>query len=94
MIMKKIFFTVLLLGMTLLLSAQERSMTREERFRERFPYRYEVRIGYGGTPMYDQDNFIFSGCGCYDIYVNTPGIDNLYRWKKHWISDICKEKRI
>ena len=79
MIMKRIFFTVLLLGMTLLLSAQERSMTREERFRERFPYRYEVRIGYGGTPMYDQDNFIYSCCGCYDVYVNTPGIDNLYR---------------
>lgn len=77
--MKRIFFTVLLLGMTLLLSAQERSMTREERFRERFPYRYEVRIGYGGTPMYDQDNFIYSGCGYYDVYVNTPGIDNLYR---------------
>lgn len=77
--MKRMLFAVLLMGMTFLLSAQERQMTREERFKERFPYLYEVRIGYGGTPMYDQDNFIYSGCGCYDVFRNTPGIDNLYR---------------
>lgn len=77
--MKRMLFAVLMMGMPFLLSAQERRMTREERFRERFPYRYEVRIGYGGTPMYDEENFLYSGCGCWDIYDNTPKLDNLYR---------------
>ena len=59
-----------------MLFAQESSV-KEERFRERFPFRYEVRLGYGGTPLYDEDNFMYSGC-CPDIYRPFPSLDNLY----------------
>ena len=58
-------------------------MNRKEKiFRERFPYRYELRLGYGATPMYDTDNFMRTGYFYkYDYATGPyrPSLDNLYK---------------
>ena len=75
MSMKRILFSLILLSLAATLSAQ----TKEQSFKERFPYRYELRLGYGGTPGYDADNFLYQGC-CSNVYPdNFASLDDLYQ---------------
>lgn len=58
-------------------------MNRKEKiFRERFPYRYELRLGYGASPEYDTDNFMRTNYFYkYDDATGPyrPSLDNLYK---------------
>ena len=58
-------------------------MNRKEKiFRERFPYRYELRLGYGASPEYDTDNFMRTNYfHKYDYSTGPyrPSLDNLYK---------------
>lgn len=53
------------------------AQTKEDRFRAKFPYKYEFRIGFAGYPMADYSEY---GKKCdYDTYVtNSPSLDDLY----------------
>ena len=78
--MKKIVSLICILLFAAGLSAEGRANHKEKRFRERFPYRYELRLGYGGTPMYDTDNFMPSRRYYnYDTSDMYPNLDNLYK---------------
>ena len=44
-------------------NAQTKKETRNERFKENFPYRYEISLGWGGYPILD-DSMWGSGWGC------------------------------
>ncbi len=79
MSMKRILFLLVFLCTATALFAQSDMLTKEERFRQRFPYRYELRIGYGGSPEYDLDNFMYSGCYRNDLPENFASLANLYR---------------
>ena len=80
--MKKIVSLICLLLFAAGLSAEGRTTNKEKRFRERFPYRYEVRFGYGASPVYDTDNFMRTSYFYkydYDTGPYQPSLDNLYK---------------
>ena len=64
---------------------------KEKNFSKRFPYRYELRLGYGATPMYDTDNFMRTGYFYKYDYVTgpyEPSLDNLTGFRK--APDMCQ----
>ena len=79
--MKRLLLLICLLCSAASLSAQGTG-PKEKNFSKRFPYRYELRLGYGATPMYDTDNFMRTGYFYKYDYVTgpyEPSLDNLYR---------------
>ncbi len=80
--MKKIYFIILFLVCAFsqyVLDAQ----TKEDRFREKFPYKCEFRAGFAGYPQADASQY---GNGSVNIWcgpvVNeSPSLDNLYSHK-------------
>ena len=80
--MKRFLVLICLLCVAGSLSAEGRLNRKEKSFRERFPYRYELRLGYGATPMYDTDNFMRTAYFYkYDYATGPyrPSLDNLYK---------------
>ena len=47
-------------------------------FREKFPFKYEVRLGYGGTPLYDSENFLWGGYWDIMPYPADQTLSTLY----------------
>ena len=76
--MKKTLMIFLTLAFALSLNAQDRS--RAERFREKYPWKYEFRIGYGGYPLMDTEAHLNSyGCNaCYELAQRYPDLGNMY----------------
>ncbi len=80
--MKKflITFLVLTIGAT---SVFAQRLSRSERnFRSHSPWKYELRLGYGGFPSYDRSNFLSSRWTGYYFYEPAMprgyNLDNLY----------------
>ena len=75
-------FLLLILALTAAYVAQARGPL-DDRFREIFPYKYEVRLGWGGYPENDEytymDRYHFGG-PVYDVSpsVNSPTLEQLY----------------
>ena len=65
--MKRTILMIVVLALELIgvysVSAQTRQEIRNERFKENFPFRYEVSLGWGGYPILD-DYMWGSGWGC------------------------------
>ena len=80
--MKRFLVLICLLCIAGSLSAEGRLNRKEKSFRERFPYRYELRLGYGASPEYDTDNFMRTNYfHKYDYSTGPyqPSLDNLYK---------------
>ena len=80
--MKRFLVLICLLCVAGSLSAEGRMNRKEKIFRERFPYRYELRLGYGASPGYDTDNFMRTNYFYkYDYSTGPyrPSLDNLYK---------------
>ena len=69
------FLLVLSAGISI--NAQE-SNRKEDIFREKFPYGHEIRIGYGGSPVYDQSNFLWRAWHDILLYSPYPSLNELY----------------
>ncbi len=63
--MKKLLLTFLVLTLGATSVFAQRLSKSERNFRTHSPWRYEVRIGYGGFPSYDRSNFLSSHWGYY-----------------------------
>ena len=72
-------FTVLLITLSAAMSgyAQETDK-KEQAFKEKFPFEYEVRLGYGGAPLYDYENFLWREYWDVMPYPVNPSLSNLY----------------
>lgn len=79
--MKRLLFSLLTLIVSLSAFAQDMSNEREEKFREKFPYKYEVRLGWSGYPILEANNFPNRGRSYYediDIGYNKYALNDLY----------------
>ncbi len=52
---------------------------RDGNMKEKLPFRYEVRLGWGGYPLMDSYMFDESPFGNCDIAYASPSLGNLYR---------------
>ena len=85
--MKRTILMIVVLALELIgvysVSAQTRQEIRDEQFKENFPYKYEVSIGWAGYPILD-DYMWGNGWGCSacaemaDIY-NMGQLGNIYK---------------
>lgn len=72
-----------ILALTAVCTATEARGPLDDRFREMFPYRYEVRLGWGGYPENDEYTYMDGshfGKPVPDVYPsgNYPTLDQLY----------------
>ena len=76
MTMKRILMIVTVLTFCASLSAQ--NLVKEQVFRAKFPWKYELRIGYGGYPLMDSEQFLnpYSYCECEAPMF--PELGNMY----------------
>ena len=82
--MKRILLTALALITGALALAQDWKVELNKTFKENFPYKYEVRLGWSGYPILDAETFpkgYFGGHRDYDImpyYPNSGDVNALY----------------
>ena len=75
--MKKTIVAFVLFALSCTFALAQETKSKEERFREKFPFRYEVRFGWSGYPVFDDLNY--GGRTCCDVESWTvPDIDNFY----------------
>lgn len=75
--MKKIL--LFLFALTLGVSMNAQGLSGEQKFKNRYPWKYEFRVGYGGYPLMDSEMFLnpyYGGCDC-DIQM-FPDLGNMY----------------
>lgn len=78
--MKKLLLTFLVLTSGITSVFAQRLSKQERNFRSHSPWRYEVRIGYGGFPSLDRSNFLSSRWSWDSVpYYYGYDLESLYR---------------
>lgn len=74
--MKRILMMIAALAFCASLNAQ--NYCKEQKFRSKFPWKYEFRIGYGGFPLLDSEQFLnYYTCDC-ELAPMFPDLGNMY----------------
>ncbi len=79
--MKRLLITFLVLIASVISVFAQNISEKELKFRSDFPWKYEVRVGYGGSPSLDISNYLsYCGPGCrVDPRMPEYTVDDLYR---------------
>ena len=81
--MKRLILSALTVLLTIQAGAQDWRELRKQEFLDNFPYKYEVRLGWGGYPILEAGNFPNSAGGMFmkydvDPYYGHSSLDNMY----------------